>query len=294
MNTTDWSKFKVRCSGIVKILSNSRSFMPITEVKKARMAELEAKQDSAKGLTGKQAQELAELRVKQENSAKIVLSDTCIEYLMEAYAWEVEGMIPVNKESMDILQIKKGKLAEYQAGLLLSAVDGVEYKTYKDRICNDYLSGEIDFYLGDSIRKAINVTDVKNAFDYPGFLKKINNGLENGQKEQVQGYGDITNAGELYIANCLVDNPDEVMEDIKWRVAKKFNAISIESPEFLEEWKKWERSMKFTHIPIHKRVFKIKVEPFTESERQRVYDRVKYCREWLFKFDEQYQKMNLH
>jgi hypothetical protein len=167
------------------------------------------------------------------------------------------------------------------------------YKVHKDRIYNDYLSGEIDLYLGESVYEATVLPDIKNAFDYPTYLKKINNGLENGQKQQIQGYCDITGAKTGFIANCLVDNPDEIIEEYKWKVLKKINAATTESPEFLEEWEKWERSMKFSHIPPNQRVSKIYVEPFTEFERQKVYDRVKICREWLNSFHETFVKLNL-
>lgn len=291
MSTINWDSFKCRCSGISKIMSNKQGFEPLTELQEAKIPELQEKQ-RVKGLTEKQQEELTRLCAKREASKQVVLSDTCIEYLMEVYAWETQGMISVTKEAMEVAQLSKGKLAETEAVTLLCRVDKVLYISHKERISNDFLSGEIDIYLGEHVYAAKNVTDIKNAFDYPGFLKKINNGLERGQCEQVQGYGDITGARELYIANCLVDNPETIIEDMKWKLARKLDAVTIESPDFLLEWAKWEKSMRFSHIPPHQRVHKIKVEPFTTSEQQKVYDRVKVCRDFLWKFDESYQKMN--
>lgn len=287
----DWDAFKVRCSAIKKILSNSQSNPVLTELQTTRLAELRGKLEKGT-ITEKQKEEIAALKVKEENGKKLVLSDTCIEYLMEVYAWETEQMIPVNKESMDLLQLRKGKKQELQAGALLGFVDDVVYKQHKDRISNEFLSGEIDFYLGNSVYEATNVSDIKNSWDYPTYLKKINTGLESGQEEQLGGYGDITGAKDLFICNALVDAPDDVIEDMKWKVAKKFDALTIESPEFLEEWEKWERSMKFSHISPYKRIHKIRVEPFNEFKRQKVYDRVKMCREWLWLFHESHEKMN--
>lgn len=262
--------------------------MPISEVGLKRIAELEAR---TKPMTDAMKLEYAELVTKRDKPPTWEPSDTCIEYLMEVFAWETQGMIAINKESMDLMQLRKGKMAERDAVRLISLADGVLYLENKDRIGNEFLSGEIDTYLGESVLAATNITDIKNSFDYPTFLKKINNGLENGQKEQMQGYGDISGSQELYIANVLVDTPDEIVEDMKWRLVKKFGALTEESPDFVREWEKWERSMKFNHIPIHQRVFKIKVEPFTENEKIKVYDRVKQCREWLFNFNERYQSL---
>lgn len=291
--TINFDDFKVRCSAIQKVLSNSQDNPVLTEKQAIELVDLEEKLQKNGSITQKQQERLAELKVKQENGKKIILSDTCISYLMEVYAWEVYGMIPVGKESMDLLGMRKGKKVETESVALLSEVDGIEYKIHKDRIFNEYLSGEIDVYAGEHVYAAVNVSDMKNATDYPTFLKKIHTGLENGQKEQIQGYGDITGARDLYIVNSLVDCPEEDIIEMQWRVAKKMGAATTESTEFLEEWPKWERSMRFGRIPKHQRISKIKVDPFSDHKRQFLYDRVKICRDWLNNFHEQYQKLNL-
>lgn len=288
--SANWDEFKCRCSGIKKILATKQGTRGISETGLKRIAELEAR---TKEMSPAMKIEYAELIQKRDAPPKVELADGAIEYLMEVYAWKKEGMIPVSKESLDIMQLEKGKKVEKESGLLLNIVDGVIYHQHKDRITNDYLSGEIDFFLGEDVMKATRIVDAKNAKDYPSFLKKINNGLENGQREQVAGYGDITGATELFIANCLVDSPQEQIDEMMWKVMKKLGCATTESPEFVEEWPKWERSMRFSHIDPNKRVHKIIVEPFTEFERQAIYDRVKFCREWLWKFDEFYEKMNL-
>ena len=296
MNNPNWiAEFKVRCSRIKAVTSNSQSNPVITEIGLARLAELENRAGgNGKPLTENMKLELAELIVKKDNGKKIILSDVCISYLMEVYSWEVDGMIDVGKEAMqELAQISKGKKCEPDAIKLLSAVDGTEYKIHKERIFNEFLSGEIDTYLGGSVYEAHNVTDIKNAYDRPGFLRKINAGLENGQKEQLGGYGLITGAKELFVANTLVNNPEEDILAAKMRLAQKMDALTIESPEFLREWAKWERSMRFTSIHPHRRVHKVPVDPFSDFEREKLYDRVKICRDWLFSFAEIEQNLNL-
>jgi hypothetical protein len=104
---------------------------------------------------------------------------------------------------------------------------------------------------------------------------------------------DITGARTGFVSHTLIDCPDELIEDARWRLTKKLNAATPESPEVLDEWPKWIRSMKFGHMPAHKRVHKIIVAPFTKFEQQKVYDKVKVCREWLNNFHEKFQKKNL-
>ncbi len=215
----DWIySFKCRCSVITKMMANKQGFAPLSDIQVTRLAELRKRNDGeGKPLTEPMKLELAELLVKESNKDKIILSDSCIEYLMEVYSWETQGMIAVSKESLETLGMKKGKMQELQSGVLLGFVDDVVYKTHKERISNEFLTGEIDFYLGNDIYTATNITDAKNAFDYPTFLKKINNGLENGQQDQIRGYGDISGAKDLFIAYTLVDTPDEIMEEMKWK-----------------------------------------------------------------------------
>lgn len=287
MKEINFNEFRCRCSAISKLLTNGKEGQQITEKQLEELKKLEDKETR----TQKQEEEMSRLQALKANTGKVVLGATCIEYLMEVYAWETQGMVSVSKESLDSMPIRKGKAGELEAGALLSLVDGVLYQRHKERVFNDYLSGEIDFYVGESVYKATNITDTKNAFDYPGFLKKINNGLENGQKEQLQGYGDITGAPDLFIANCLISFTPDMVIDMEYKILRKVNAATTESPEFLELWPKIEKSMNFDQIPPAQRVSKIKVEPFTSFEQQKVYDRVKYCREWLYNFHEQRQKL---
>ena len=284
----NWQEFKCRCSAIKKMLASKQGSQPISEAGLKRIAELEAR---TKPMTEIMKLEYAELINKRDNPPPLQLGDTCIDYLMEVYAWETQGMIAVSKESLEIMATQKGKKVEGDSITLLCRHDKVLYKEHKDRIENDYLCGHLDIYLGDHVMAAENVTDIKSSFDYPSFLKKINTGIDNGYREQVSGYCDITGAPEGWIAYCLVDNPEEDILEMQYRISKKMGALTTESPEFLEEWKKWERSMRFSHIPTNQRVKKFPVELFSESERQKVYDRVKYCRDWLSKFDEEYKKL---
>lgn len=289
MTYINWDSFKCRCSAINKLLTNGAAGRQITENQSVELKKLEEKEKR----TPVQEAEMLRLQQLKANSGKVVLGDTAIEYLMEVYAMETEGMISLNRESLDVMPIRKGKIGEKEAGLLLSVVDGEMYQSHKERIFNDYLSGEIDFYLGDSIYAAKNITDIKNSFDYPTYLKKLHTGLENGQTEQLQGYGDISTAPELYIANCLVSFTPDMIEDMKWKIMRKTGAVTEESPDFKELWATFQKSMLFDHMNPNLRVNKIKIEPFTDFERQKIYDRVKYSRDFLHKFHEERKKVEL-
>lgn len=291
----NFDSFKVRCSAISMALSNSRSNPVITEKQILRLKELESKPT----LTENMKEEMAELLVKKENGKKVILSDTCISYLMTEYAWRTEGMVSVTKELIDIPQMQKGTIVEPESLKLLSIVDGqiynpnIDSEGSRERVSNDYLSGEVDAFVGESIMKATTIPDVKSIWDYPTFLCKIHEPLTTANDWQLKGYGDITDTSDLFVANCLIDTPPHIIEGVKWKLLSKMNVISEESPEFLEKWEIIERSMVFENkIPHHMRVFKKKVEPMSNEQRQLLYDRVRVCREWLNIFHETYQQLN--
>lgn len=294
MADINFDDFKVRSSAISIVLSNSRSNPVLTEKQAVRLAELEKKDT----LTDKMKEEIAELLVKKDNSTKVILSDTCVSYLMTEYAWRTEGMVSVTKELMDIPQLQKGILVEADSLILLSKVDGVLYtpnineNDERERVYNEFLSGEVDAYVGKSIIGATCIPDIKSIWDYPTFLCKIHEPLTVANDWQIKGYMDIAGCTDGFVANCLVNTPENLIESLKFKLLKKLDVATEESPLFKHKWGIIERSLRFDHIPEHKRVFKKKVEPMSEIQKQQLYDRVKVCREWLNQFHETYQQLN--
>lgn len=293
MSEYNWQLFKCRCSAITDMLSEKQGFEQLTELQVAKLKEL----DGRTSLTELMKLERTKLVAKQEKSKEIVLSDTCVAYLMEHYAWVTQKMVSVSKE-MDIDYLNKGKIQEPEGIALLSIVDGVEYTKYDGvRIFNDFLSGLPDIFKGQEIYKATKITDLKCAWDYPGYLKKINVPVCTENKVQIQGYMDITGATEGEVADVLVDMPETTINDYKRRLFYKMQdegrAVTDQSPEYLVACEEMEHSMRFDgKIPRHMRVFKKKVVPFTDFEKQKVYDKVKVCRVWLSNFHEVYIKLN--
>jgi hypothetical protein len=288
MIQVNFDNFKCRCSAISNLLSESRSNPTLTEKQATRMVELLYREE----LTPKMQIELAELQVRKENAKNIVLSDTCIVYLMQWYAWETAQKKAVDKEAMYIQFVEKGKDVEADSIELLSKVNGVKYEKNEQRICNEYLSGIPDIYVGEEIMLATKISDIKSAWDYPGYLKKINTPVQKNNDLQIKGYMDITGATEGEVCDCLVNTPLRIVKDIHDSLLRKMPVISEESPEFQYEWSILERSMFFDDIPYKQRVFKKSVEPFNEFDRQKLYDRVKVCRDWLWTFNEMFQKLN--
>lgn len=288
--TFNADKFKCRASAAHCIMSNSRSNPQLTEKQAERLRELEIKPN----LTENMKEELAMLLVKKENSSKVILSDTCITYLMEWYAWETENMERITKE-LEISQMEKGKIVEPMSLRLLSLVDDVEYtpNDQKIRLENEFLSGQLDAYKGSDIYNIEKFPDIKSIWDYPTYLCKLHEPLSKPNDWQIKVYYDITGAWEGFIADTLVNTPESIVENLKWQLLRKTNAATEENVEFKAKWSVLERSMNFDRIPIHKRVNKKPVEKMNDFEKNSIYDRVKVCREFLNSFHEQFEQLNL-
>ena len=289
MKEVNFDLFKCRCSAIDTMFSIPSENKPITAIQLEELNKLEKKEK----LTQNQTERLAYLQLKKDVPKEIPLTDGVISYLMEWYSWKLYGKIPVDKESLDMLQTQKGKKVEADSILMLSIFEGNIYSKNDIKVENEFIIGEPDVFEGEHIMAANKVTDMKNSWDYPTFLKQINKPLEKKYIKQVQGYGDITGATDLSITRTIVSMPIEMIKEYQDKIARKLGVIDTETAYFQEIWQQWERSMVFDDIPVNLRIHKTKVEPFTEEERNFLYDRVKYSRDWLWKFHETYSKLNI-
>lgn len=292
MNTPDWSRWLCRCSSISKIMSNAQGCAPITEIQLKRLKELDEKPNR----TEKQSIELTELVQKRENSKVVWLGDVCIQYLLESYAWETHKMVSITKE-LDVEAFERGRKTEPESIKLLNNVDKTQYYKNETRFENDFLTGIPDVldlwqYSEAAPVSVLKIREIKSTRDLPMFLYKIHKGLDPGNKEQIQGYGDILDCGDLAIVFTLPNMPQEQRLKYKYKLADRLGEVTMESPRFLKTWTEIEHSMVFDSIPDQQRTFKMPVEPFAQSEQQATYERVKHAREWLFNFDNLYKKLN--
>lgn len=295
MNNINFNNWKARCSSLSLVCSESRSSAQLTV---NQIEELD-KLNSLGVLTPKQQERMAYLELKAKKAKELTLSDSYLTYLMDEYAYYTEGMIPVLND-FEGLQMANGTLVEADSLITLIQAEQKPYqpnindKDEQERIYNEFLSGCPDAYLGKSLMEAEEIPDIKSSFDYPTFLKKINMKLSKANEMQLQGYGDITGAKTLFIADCLTNTHQTVVDGLKWKLLKKLegSVASEESPEFKKQWAIIERSTKFDHLSPKLRTNKRYVEPFTEHERQFVYDQVKKGRDFLSKFYEERQKLN--
>jgi hypothetical protein len=126
------------------------------------------------------------------------------------------------------------------------------------------------------------------------YLCKLHTKVSKDNELQLKGYMDISGAKISFVADCLIDTPQKVKDKKKWQLLRQLEGeiATEESPLFKEQWGILERSMTFNDIPAQQRVNKKYVQPFTEYEKNFMYDQVKRGRDFLNIFHDQRIKLN--
>jgi len=274
----NWDKTLIRCSAISKIMSESRENPPITFIQLQRILELEEKTIR----TAKQTEELATLLQKKEKSKDVVLSETCITYLLEVYAWEKYGKEPLNADKKG-RAVEKGKLVEDDSITLLSLVDKKMYVKNTDRFSNEYLSGEPDIISKNK------VIDIKSSFDIISFLSVIKKPINPAYKYQINGYMDILKLDEGEVSSCLVNANRSMINDEMKRLFYKMDVATEENIEYKKAGEQLMKNMTFEDIPMKNRVHKMQVE---KIDMEQIYERVYHCRKWLKDFEDVHENLN--
>jgi hypothetical protein len=181
---------------------------------------------------------------KKEDKLAGKLSKTAKSHLIQVYAREVWGV------EKDILtkQMSKGIIGEEEGITLLSRVDRKLYVKNDERKENEWISGHADI-LDDE-----EVVDIKLSWDAFTFLANLDDNVNDVYFYQLQGYMALWGLKRARIAYCLVDTPESIRNDEKYRLLRKMDVATEENPDFLRAWEKVEMGMIFNHIPPEHRV----------------------------------------
>lgn len=268
---TDWSKARLRCSCIGKVMSNAKG-VGLTD----KQAELLNSLQSKEKLTDRQQIDLADLISKRDAPPK--LSDTCISYLKEVYVFMKYGKEPVGGSQRSIYTLK-GKAVEEESIQMLSRIDNFPYTKNEERKINDFLTGECDI-----AKDADNLKDIKSSWDFATLLSNIDSPLNTDYFWQGQGYLCLWNAKHYEVCYCLVNMPQEMIEGEKKRIFYTMNPVTEESPEYLKAIEKLENNMTFDEIPIRERVIRFSFDR-DDLLIEKIKNRWQDCIKWLENFE---------
>jgi len=133
---------------------------------------------------------------------------------------------------------------ENAALTLYSVVKGVICHKNEERLSNDFITGEVDSYIGKDILNAKRVIDTKASYSldtFPTAFSKINPDYA----DQVQGYCWLTGADDAVIASCLANHTQDDIQQQKNKLRYKYNFIDIEPQEYIDECLEIERNCIF-------------------------------------------------
>ena len=205
------------------------------------------------------------------------MGETAKKKLVEVFVLEKYG----RKKDIPNKYITKGLAVEEDSITLYSRVNKTFYKKNSERLNNRYISGEPDLYIGEEIFRADTIIDIKSSWDIHTFFATTAKKLNSDYYWQMQGYMDLTGAASAKLAYCLVNTPEQMINDAKRRLSWQMGVIDEEnSPEFKEACVEIEKNMIYDDIPLKERVIEIVIER-DEDAIKSIHDRVIDCREYL-------------
>jgi hypothetical protein len=203
------------------------------------------------------------------------LSETCKTYLIDVFIKEKYG----REKVLDNKYINKGLQAEEDAITLFSRAKKSFFKKNDTRLTNEFLSGEPDLFVGETVTSATEIIDIKTSWDIFTFWKSKLDDLNKDYFYQLQGYMCLTGAKSSTLAYCLIDTPQILVDDEKKKLFYKMGLID-ENKDFIEACAKIDTNMVYSDIPIAERIHTIEIQRDEEVIEQ-MKSRIVECRKYL-------------
>lgn len=229
------------------------------------------------------------------------LSETCKTQLINIFVREQYG----RREEITSKFLEHGIETEQDAITLFSRVTKKFYKKNNVRLTNDFVTGEVDIFIGESIEKAEEIVDIKSSYSANTFFRSKHDSVNPHYIAQGHVYMALTGAKKHTIAYCLVNGTERAISDEKRRLAYSMGVIDTTSKsntayvekckqieinhifcleEFIAEypWFDFDNDINAWRfdIPMKDRLFTFEIER-NENEIQKIYDRVQQCRKWM-------------
>jgi hypothetical protein len=210
-----------------------------------------------------------------------LLSKTAQKHLLDVYISEKYG----RKKDIQTKQMKKGIEVEQESIDLLSMYLKMPFNKNEQRFTNDFISGSPDIIDNDRI------IDIKSSYDLWTFIGNIPDKLDNLYYWQMQSYMWLTGTKSAVIAYCLVNTPENIIEQEKYYLLKKMDVATEENPEYVKEAMKIEFNMSFDDISMEERILMFHVSR-NEDDILRIQQKVEKAREFLREIEETHLNFN--
>lgn len=131
---------------------------------------------------------------------------------------------------------EKGTNQEDESIDLYCIVKRKMFKKNVERLTNNYFTGELDLFEGETIKTATRTIDIKTCWDWTTFPSIVDNKPDDDYEYQGYVYNDLTGATSHIVAKCLVNTPADLITNEKRILAYKMHEIQggEESAEYIK------------------------------------------------------------
>ena len=196
------------------------------------------------------------------------ISETTKTYLLDVYAYLKYG----RKKDIVNKYVQKGLAVEEDSITLYSRITGDLFIKNEEHFRNEYIMGTPDLVTEPII-------DIKSSWDLFTFLKSKNSPLDKGYYWQLQGYMWLTGIKSAKLVYCLVNTPDQIINDQK----RKFmwNANQIDESQLSEQaFAEIERNGIYDDISMSERIHTIDIA-YCQEDIERLKQRIEDCRNYM-------------
>jgi len=280
----------ISCSYLPKLMNATKEVKPLTDKQMAEYIKLSISTERTP--TQQSKYEAYEKRNKTQGEISHI-SGMGLSCLKDIYLREKWGKRIINVSKDYVPGILNGSLAESASLGLICDLDGIQYKKHKDLIKNKYLKGIIDCYTGVSIKKAEKVIDIKTCASMHSLVALIKDEeVKSAFYWQIMGYLAITGAEYGAIYHCVVDYHERIITDEINKFLHRTKGLGFDGDYIDEQVQHIRFNLTFKEIPAEQRVVKFEVTRDEDAIKQ-IYEKVRFCRQWLNKFDELHRNMNI-
>ena len=238
-------------------------------------------------------------RLMTDARTKGGLSETCKAALLEVYIQKKYNRY----KQMSNKFIEKGMAVENDAiDMWRRERKQIVFKNEQNFI-NRFITGTPDLLVIDDNDKCMNVPDIKSSWDIHTFMDAKTSEISKDYYWQGQAYMWLTGAPIATFCFVLVNAPEQMINDEKYRLSRRMNLIDPQgNPEFIKKAQQIERAMIYDmpeylmanggagletdvnawtyDIPVQERIHE-KVVEFDEAAIAKLQERVPMWREYL-------------
>jgi hypothetical protein len=206
-----------------------------------------------------------------DSRTKEPLGETCKAHLLECWIAETYD----RHKDIKNKYITKGLEVEEDSITLYSRARKKLLIKNEETLSNEFIVGTPDLIHENS------VVDIKSSWDIFTFYGVMHKPLNKDYGWQISAYCELLQKESGLLAYCLVNTPEQLINDAKRKLAWDMGVIDPDANELYQQGcERLEKEMIFDDIPFEKRYIEFAIVR-TDFPMEKAYQRVKECREFM-------------